>query len=130
MSIKTLSPGYVRLTYFIASEVCGGEVEAVEEIERDFCVSGERGYVREWVGNDLSQVCEHLDRTGCTILCKSQNLEAVIKREFEAMKRAEAALRRSIPGKTDYYEQGHWVSSRHPEVREYLAYQAEHAERI
>jgi hypothetical protein len=126
MSIKTLRAGYVRLTYFIASEVCGGEVEAVEEVERDFCVSGERSYVWEWVGDDTKQVCEHLDRIGPTLLCKSVNLEAVIKREFEAMKRAEAALRRSIPGHTDHYEQGHWVSSRHPVVREY---QAEHAER-
>ena len=130
MSIKTQPNGNVRLTYFIAAEVCAGEVEAIEEVQRDFFVEGDRGHVREWVGGDKCKVRAHLARTGRPLFCQSENLEAVIMREFEAMKRAEAALRRSIPGKTDYYEQGHWVSSRHPEVREYQAYQAEHAERI
>lgn len=127
MSIKTLSNGNVRLTYFIAAEVCAGEVETIEELEREFFVSSDKGYVREWDGNEARQVCERLDEMGPTLFCKSGNLEAVIKREFEAMKRAQASRRRDWHDDADYYEQGDWLSSRHPEVREYLAYQAEHA---
>lgn len=129
MSIKTLTNGNVRLTYFIAAEVCAGEVEAIEEVERDFFVSGDKGYVREWVGDDARQVCEHLDGMGPTLFCKSGNLQAVIKREFEAMKRAQASLRREWHDDADYYEEGDWLSSRHPAVRDRLEYQADHAER-
>ena len=51
------------------------------------------GYVTEYIGAhgvEHIQVCERLSRTGSTLRATTSTLPAVIRREYRAMRRAEA----------------------------------------
>jgi hypothetical protein len=52
---------------------------------------GAGGYVRD---EDDRQVCEQLDRTGSTLMATPRTLASIIRREYRAMRRAEARERR------------------------------------
>lgn len=119
MKIQTLSNGNVRLSYFEM-----GEDGEVMEVSRDFFVNGH--YIFEWSedGEDTQQVCEALDDTGSTLMCRNPaNLPSIIRRAYEAMKRSRNSDREEDreweadrTGKWPVFE-GDILSSRHPLVK-------------
>lgn len=59
-------------------------------ITRDFTCPYDGGYIREYVGSDLKQVCAHLSNMGQTLTADSRaDLVNVIRAEYRAMRRAE-----------------------------------------
>ncbi len=61
-------------------------------VTREFMVPHNGGYVREWIGNDWTQVCDRLAHRGSTLMCAEGKLPALIRSEYRKMRRAEAAL--------------------------------------
>ena len=82
----TETPNGVELSYVDAHEG--------RRVTRTFFVSStdpdKPSYVREWVGRDAKQVCDELASLGDTLRATGNTLARVIRREYRAMRRAEA----------------------------------------
>jgi len=82
MRITVESSGWVVITYW--DDIEGAMVERV------FSAPTRHGYVIEHMrGWRTGQVCEQLASTGTTLMASSDTLSRVIRREYQAMRRAE-----------------------------------------
>ena len=61
------------------------------EMSGSFFVPASGGYVREWVGSDLRQVCDRLTSRGSTLRSTGKRLLADVRREAAALLRWAAA---------------------------------------
>lgn len=75
-------PGYVRMEY---TDLFG------ERVTVDYFAPRDGGYVRMWTKDGRHpQVCHGLSDRGPTLTCKPGELLATIRREYRAMRRANA----------------------------------------
>ena len=87
MKAKISAENYRVTLSYDEEDICSGETVRVERV---FTCPQDGGYVREYRDGDWKQVCDRLGSMGSTLSCSSrENLLALIRREYQAMRRAE-----------------------------------------